>query len=225
MEPAAFGGDGEVAVAESADEVKRLPRRLLVRKSNRVVGDVFLDGRADVRRCAEEAVGGHEPFERLVGTLEVVGVDEELHPTVTVGEVGKDRPREKLVPERLPETLYLAESLRVLRATLDVADAVQVQLALEVGLATPRRVLTPLVGEDFARLTPGRDSALECFDDEVRALMVRNVVRDDEARMVVHEGRHVETLVAAEQKREDVGLPKLVGLGTLEATRWVLARP
>lgn len=100
----------------------------------------------------------------------------------------------------------------------------EVELALEVRLAAPGGVLTPLVGENLARLAPRRDASLERLDDEIRALMVREVVRDDEARVIVHERRHVEALVTAQQEREDVRLPHLVGLGALEAARRVLAR-
>ena len=44
----------------------------------------------------------------------------------------------------------------------------------------------------------------------------------DKARVVVHEGGHVEPLVASEQEGEDVRLPHLIGPGALEAPRWVL---
>lgn len=90
LQSAPFGGDGEVAVAEAADEVEGLARRLLVREPRRVGLDVFLDGGAHVRRGAEEAVRRHEPTERLVRALEVVAVDEELDPSVAVGEVRED---------------------------------------------------------------------------------------------------------------------------------------
>lgn len=48
-----------------------------MRESPSVLGDPFLDGRADLRRGLEEAVGGDETLEALVRALEVVGVDEE----------------------------------------------------------------------------------------------------------------------------------------------------
>ena len=55
--------------------------------------------------------------------------------------------------------------------------------------------------------------------------MVGERVGDDEARVVVHERREVQALVATEQEREDVRLPELVGLGALEAPWRVLTRP
>ena len=42
--------------------------------------------------------------------------------------------------------------------------------------------------------------------------------------MVVHEADQVEALVLAQEKREDVALPELVGLRSLEAPRRVLTR-
>ena len=225
IEPAAFGRDGQVAVTEATDEIERLSQRLFVRKPHRVGCDCFLDGGAHVRSRAEEAVCRDKALECLVRTLEVVRVDEKLNASVAISEVGKDGAREKLVPKRLPEALDLAERLRVLRSALDVANAVEMELPLEVGLAAPRRVLTALVGENLTRLSERGDAPLQRFDDELRALMVREVVRDDEPRMIIHERGHVEALVATQEKREDVGLPKLIGLCTLEATRCMLARP
>ena len=112
----------------------------------------------------------------------------------------------------------------MLRSALDVADPLAAQLALEVGLAAPRGVLAALVGEDFAGRAVRGDAATERLHHELGALMMRERVGDDEARVVVHEGREVEALVATQEKREDVRLPELVGLGALEAARWVLAR-
>jgi hypothetical protein len=123
-ERVAVRGDRHVAIAESSDEIEGLARRLLAREAHLVVGDALLDHRAYVGRRAEESVGGHEAFERLVRPLEVVGVDEVRDATVAVGEVRKHRARQKLVPERLPESLDLAERLRVLRPALDVPNAV-----------------------------------------------------------------------------------------------------
>lgn len=54
--------------------------------------------------------------------------------------------------------------------------------------------------------------------------MVREGEGADVPRVIVHEGRQVQPLVLAEQKREDVALPKLVRLGPLETTWRMLAR-
>lgn len=91
VQSAAFSGDGQVTVTKSTDEIERLARRLLVREPHRIGRNVFLDRCTDVRRRAEEAVRGNETFERLMRTLEVVGLHEEREPPVAVDEVREDR--------------------------------------------------------------------------------------------------------------------------------------
>jgi hypothetical protein len=224
VKAASLGGDGEIAIAEPAYEVEGFAGRLLAREPHGVVGDRFLDRRSHVRHCAEEAIGGNEAVERLMRSLEVVGLNEESEPAIAISVVGEHGAREELVPERFPEALDLAERLRMLRATLDVTNAVLAERALEVGLAAPGRVLATLVGQDLARLAPSGDASRESLHDELGALMMGERVRDDEARVIVHERSEVEALLATEQEREDVGLPELIGLCALEATWRVLAR-
>ncbi len=224
LERVALRGDRHVAIAEASDEVEGFARRLLARQPHLVVGNALLDRRAHVRSRAEESVRGHEPLERLVRALEVVRVDEMPDAPVTVREVREDRAREKLVPERLPEALDLAERLRVLRAAFDVSDAVSPKLLLEFRLAAPHRVLPPLVRQYLARGAVPRNRASERFHHETRLLLVGERKRDEIARVVVHEADQIKPLVLAQQKREDVALPELVGLCSLEAPWWVLPR-
>ena len=112
----------------------------------------------------------------------------------------------------------------MLRTALHVANALTPQLLLEVRLAAPRGVLPPLVGEDLLRRSVVGNPACQRLHHQHRALMVRERVRHDEARVIVHEGREVQTLMASQQKREDVRLPELIRCSALEAPRWVLAR-
>jgi len=157
-----------------------------------------------------------------VRTLEVVRVDEEHQPPLTVGKVSKDRPRQKLVPQRFPESLDFPERLRVLRPALDVSNALAPKLLLEFRAPPPCRVLPALVRQDFLRVAVGRDAAPERLHHQARPLMMRHRVRHHEARMVVHEADHVEPLVTAQEKREDVRLPELIRLRSLEAPGAVL---
>jgi hypothetical protein len=224
VEPGARRGDGQVAVTQPAHQIKRLARGLLVREPYGVIGHVALDGRAHLRRHAEESVRRHQATQRLVGPLEVIGRDEEANAAVAIRIIREDRAREKLVPQRLPEALNLAHGLRMLRPALDVPNAVLAQLLLEFRLAAPDRVLPTLVRQNLFGRPIVRNRATESLHHQARALMVRQRKRADESRVVVHEARQVQALVLAQQKREDVALPKLIGLGPLEAPRWVLAR-
>lgn len=150
--------DGEVPLPEAAHQVEGLAPRLLLGQSEGIFGHALFDHRPYVRRRPEETVRGHRPSDPLVRATEVVGLDEEGHAPLAVLEVGKDRPRQKLVPQRLPEALDLAQGLRMVRTTLDVVDALTPELGLEVGVAAPGRVLTTLVGEHFARRPVLRDA-------------------------------------------------------------------
>lgn len=224
LKPRAGRCDAQVPVAETPDQVEGLSRRLLLGQPHGVVGDVLLDGLPDLGRRSEVAIGGNQPIEGLVWALKIVTVDEEREPAHVVGEVGKDGPAQKLVPQCLPETLGLAEGLGVLGSAAGVADAVTPQRALEVRLAPPGRVLRPVVGQNLLGRPEGGDAALERLEHELRALVMGRRVRDDETRVVVHENRQVHPLVASEQKREDVGLPELIGRRALEASHRVLSR-
>ena len=53
--------------------------------------------------------------------------------------------RKVLLKDRLPEAFDLAQRLRMVRLRTDVLHLVLLKLGLEAGLATPVRVLTPVV--------------------------------------------------------------------------------
>jgi hypothetical protein len=113
----------------------------------------------------------------------------------------------------------------VLRPALDVPYPLPPQLPLEFRLPPPRRVLPPLVGQDFLRRPVRRDAPRHRLHHQVAPLMVRQRVRHHEARVVVHEYRQVQPLLAPQQKREDVRLPKLIRPRSLEAPRRMLTSP
>ena len=136
----------------------------------------------------------------------------------------EDRTAEKLVPQRLPEALDLAERLRVLRPTPDVVNTHPPECLFEFRFAAPHRVLPPVVGQHFDRLTVCRDAVLEGLHHERRLLVMRERVADDEAAVVVHEDAHVQSLRPPQPKREDVRLPELVRRRAFEAPRTMLPR-
>jgi hypothetical protein len=203
-QPSAFGGNGQVAISQPPDQVEGLLRRLLLRLTQSVGLDVLLDRRPHLGRRSEIPVCGHQSAQRLVRPLEVVTLDEESQPPLAIRKVREDRAAEKLVPQRLPEALDLSECLGMLRPALDVPDPILPQPLLEEGLASPRRVLSPLVGQDLLRHTEACDSSLERLEDQRPLLMVRQDEAHEEARVVVHEGRQVQALMPSQQKREDV---------------------
>ena len=189
--------DAEVLVAEATDEIERLLRRLLLREPKCVGLHLRFNGRTDVRRRAKESVGRHRAVDALVRALEVVVLHEERDSSEGVREVGEDRLAQKLLPKRLPEALDLSERLRMLRAALDMLDAVAAQLFLELRLAPPRRVLPALIGEHFARVAVLGDATLKRFDDQARLLVMGHRPRHQVTRVVVHEADDVDALDGA----------------------------
>jgi hypothetical protein len=167
-------GDAEIALPETADQVEGLPRRSRTAERERVLRHPPFHRRPDLRRRTEETVRRHEPRDPLVRAAEVVGLDVKAHTPLAVLEVREDGPREKLLPQRLPEALDLSQRLRVVGTALDVPDALALQLLLEVSLAPPRRVLPALVGEDLSRHAVVRDGTRERFQDQRAALVVRD---------------------------------------------------
>jgi hypothetical protein len=117
-------GDAEVLVAEATHEIERLLRLLLLSQSQSVGFDLSLDRRSYVRRCTKEPVRRDATVDSLVRPLEVVVLDEERDASKTVREVSEHRLAQKLLPQRLPKALDLAQRLGMLRSALGVLDAV-----------------------------------------------------------------------------------------------------
>jgi hypothetical protein len=111
----------------------------------------------------------------------------------------------------------------MLRATLDVPDALPPKLLLELGLPAPGRVLPALVRQQLSRSPVRGHRTVEPLEHQRRALVVGDGVAHHEPRVVVHEAYEIEPLVPAQQEREDVRLPQLVGLRPLEAPFGVIA--
>jgi hypothetical protein len=221
---AAGSRDAEVLIAEATDEIKRLLWWLLLRHEQRVRGHLRLDRGAHVGRCAKESVGRYKTIEALVRPLEVVVLHVEREPTLTIREVGEDGLAQKLLPQRLPEALDLAERLRMLRPALHVRDSVAAEQMLEVGCTAPGGVLPSLVGQHLLGVSVLRDAAFDRLDDEIRLLVVRNRPRHEISRVVIHEGGDVQPLMAAELECKDVALPELIRLGSLEAAFGLVSR-
>jgi hypothetical protein len=216
--------DAEVLVPEATDQVEGFLRWLLLREAECVGLHLRLDGRADMRCRSEEPIGRHEALDALMGALKVVVLDKQGQSAQAVSEVGKHRLAQKLLPQRLPEPLDLAERLRMLRSALAVRDTVSAQLLLELRFATPRRVLPTLIGEHLARLSVLGDTPLERLHDQARLLVMGHRPRHQVARVVVHEADEVHALMASQLEGEDVALPELVWLGALEASHWLVTR-
>lgn len=112
----------------------------------------------------------------------------------------------------------------MLGPTLDVPDALLPELRLERRLPAPRGVLPALIGEDLLGRPVRGHGARKRLQHELALLVMRQREAHDEARVIVQERCQVHALVPSQKEREDVRLPKLPGLGALEAPLGRLAR-
>jgi hypothetical protein len=223
LQAALSGRDRQPLISELSDDVEGFSRWLLECEPEFVRLHRTFDLGTHVRGSLEEAVRRYEPVERLVRPLEVVVANEVLEPVLRVDDVREHCAPEKLVPQRLPESLDLAKRLRMLRPTTDVLHAHAGQKFLELGLAAPHRVLPPVVRQHLGRRTVRGDGTFECLHHQRRLLVMREGLTHDESAVVVHEHAHVQPLCAPQPKREDVRLPQLVRCRALEPPWRVLA--
>jgi hypothetical protein len=84
--------------------------------------------------------------------LEVVVLEVECHAALAVLEVGEHGTAQELLPQRLPEPLYLPAGLRMMRPALHMHDAMALELRLELSGSAPGGVLPALIRQDL----PGR---------------------------------------------------------------------
>ncbi len=119
-----LGADHHRLLAEPADHVKGLLGLTAQRQLLDVVSDAALDHSAQFFRDGEEPVGREQPLQRLVRTFVVVVFDPQPHPFAGLLETVKLRPHQKVLPDRLPEPLDLAQRHGVMGRAADVVDAV-----------------------------------------------------------------------------------------------------
>jgi hypothetical protein len=219
----AAGADGEGLIAQLPGQIKRLQWRLLTREPQRVLGHLRLDARAHRGGGPEEPVGGRQSPQPLVRALEVVVLDKKPHAPMAVLEVREHRAREKLLPQGLPEPLDLPAGLRMMRPALHMLDAVALQLRLELRAAAPGGVLAALIGEDLPRRPVLGNPTAQRFQHQHASLVVRHRQTHQIPGVIVQKGRNVDAFMAAQQEREQIRLPQLVGLRPLEVLHDLLA--
>jgi len=217
VERRAACADGKHTIAELAGQVEGLSERLRLRQAQRVLGHLCLDARAHLGSGAEVPIRRRKPLKPLVRALEVVVLDKKRHPPLAVLEVGEHRAREQLLPQRLPEPLDLAAGLRMMRSALYMRDTVALELGFELRRSTPGGVLTSLIRQDLPRRAVLGDPARQRLQHQHASLVMRHRKTHQIPRVIVQERRHIDALVSPQQEREQVRLPQLVRLGTLEA--------
>lgn len=215
LELALLGAEHDGLAVHAAHHVEGCLRFAAQRQFEEVVSNALLDGFAQLMLDLEEAVGGAEAADALVGPLVVVVFDPEfdaLAGDVEALELGAD---EEVLPDRRPEALDLAQRHGVLRPGLEVRDAILLEFGAEATGAAPGSVLAAIVREHLlGRLEIAGGDPID-LDDSLGRGTAEQVRADDEAGVIIHEGDEV-GVTAAEAEGEDVRLPHLIGRGPLE---------
>ena len=137
-------------LAELSDHVKRTLRHTAQRQLLHVLGNAALDDRPQFRRDRKEPIRRTEVVEGLMRPPVVVVLDPRLHPLLRLLEAVELRTGEELRMDRLPESLDLAQGLRVMRAAAEVVDMVFLKLPFKPRLPAPVGVLPAIVCQHLA---------------------------------------------------------------------------
>jgi hypothetical protein len=213
-----FGPQHHRLLAQPPDHVERFLRLAAQRQFLDVGGDPLLDHLAQLRRNGEVPIRRTQAVQALVRAFVIVELHPQPHPLTGLLEAVKLRPRQELLPDRFPEPLDLPERHRMMRRALEVMDPILRQFPLEAGLAVPGRVLPPVVGEHLPGHPVLGHGAAVNLQHVLGGLAAEQIQSNHVAGMIIDETDQVRVL-AAQSKREDVGLPHLVGRRTLEEPR------
>jgi hypothetical protein len=213
---ALLGPDHHRLLAHPPHHVEGTPGLPAQRELQDVLLDPALDHVPQLLRDAEEAVGGAEAVQRLVGPPVVVILHPEPDALAGGLEAVELGPRQELLPDGLPEALDLPQGHGVVGPALQVVDAVLLELGLEAGGTPPARELPALVGEHLLGHPVFRHCPAVDLEDVLRGLAAEDVEPHDVPRVIVKKADQVGVL-AAQTEGEDVGLPELVRRGAFEA--------
>lgn len=200
---------------QTAHHVERALRLAAKRQLQHVFADAALDDAAQFVLHLEVAVRGAQPADALVRTAVVVVLDPKPQPFPCLLETVELGTGEELAEKRLPKPLDLAEGHGVMRTALEVMNAVLLQLFFEPRGTAPVGKLPPVVGQHLTRNAKLAHAATIDLQHMLGGLTAEQVAAGQETAVIVHVADHVGVL-AAQAKREDVGLPHLVRCGTLE---------
>ena len=217
LELALLGAEHDGLSVHAADHVEGRLGFAAQRQFEQVVGNALLDGGTQLGLDLEEAVGGAEAADALMGPLVVVVFDPELDAFAGNLEALELGANQEVLPDRGPEALDLAQRHGVLGPGLEVRDAILLELGREAAGAAPGSVLAAIVREHLlGRLELAGGDPID-LDDGLSRGTAEQVRADDEARIIIQESDEV-GVTATQPEREDVRLPHLVGRGPLEET-------
>jgi hypothetical protein len=216
----ALAGYRHLLVTDLPEEIGSFARRLFQCLFELPRGEPRFMRLAQCILRTEESIGRDEPTDSLVRAKEVVVRDEVRETLARIREILRLHALPKLTPDRLPQTLALADRLGMMRACNDMTDPFAHEHALKFALAAPSEVLPALVGKHLLGFAKARDAVHQGLDHEIRTLMRREAEAHDETAEIVDESDQVDARrVAREQEACDVRLPQIACVCALEAPR------
>jgi len=110
----------------------------------------------------------------------------------------------------------------MMRPAFDVVDPILAQLRLEAGGTAPTAVLASLIGQHFFGHAVLRDRRAVHLQHVLRRLAAKHVQPHHVAGVIIDKADAVGVL-ASQTEGKDIGLPHLVGGGSLEEARlgWI----
>ena len=213
-------------VANLAHQEYWLARRLVERQGQLVLGPGRLNRFSNLAFRSKETVRRHGVSDPLVGPEMVVVVDPESEAFLRFQQfLGFDAGPEFLA-HRAPEAFTLAQGLGVVRPGHHMLDALFGQKLLELTLAPPCVILTPLVRQQLFGLSKALYALQKGLLHKVRGLFHPQLPGHHVTAEIVHERDKVYPLAVARQdKAGDVRLPQFAGLGPFKAPDHRLVAP
>jgi len=220
-----LGAQHDRLLTESTDHIERTIRNTVQRQFLHVGGNPAFDDLPELRGQRKEPIRWAESLNALMRPLVVVVLHPQPNPVPRLLEAVKLGAAQKVLPDRFPEPLDLAQCHRVMRLAAEVVDPVFLQLMFEPRLAMPSGVLSPVIGEHFLRDAVLTDRRPVDIQHMFRTLAAEQIQPNDVAGVIINEADQV-CILAAQPKREDVCLPHLVGSRPLKEAwlGWILLR-
>jgi hypothetical protein len=218
FEFAFFGPENDGLTFHAADHVEGRLGLATQSQLEEVFLDAGFDGFAQLGGDLKEAVGRAKAFDALVRPLVVIIFDPDADAFARRLEAFKLSSGKELLPDSFPEALDLAQSHGVMGPGFEVVSTVLFHLGLETSSAAPVHIFAAVVGEHlFGRLIFGGCHP-EDLQDVLGGVAAKEISPNDEPGVVIHEADDV-GIASAEAEGEDIGLPHLVGSGSLEEPR------
>jgi hypothetical protein len=202
-----FACNPHIRTAQLAQKIKRWLRLLAQRKPQRVILASLPGGFLDVLGQPVKPVRGAAASDTLMRPLVIVIGNPISQPLACVCKGGKDGFLQKLLPDRLPEPLDLAQRHGMLRCASNVADPLALEYLLEACLTPPGSKLPAVVRQDLPRRAPLAHGSLDYLEHGLGCLLPEKPVPYDIARVIVDDPHQVDRVEALELEGKDVDLP------------------